>query len=71
MYLLNTDELSVFSNHKMTTDRDGFFYHKAILIDINQDGHMDILTARVKKPAIGKSVSNLVWLENPGGEEPY
>lgn len=50
---------------KLTTDKDGYFYHMVIWRDMNSDGRMDILTARVNKPVFGSSVGELLWLEQP------
>ena len=44
-----------------------WFYHQVEWVDVNQDGLLDILTARAHKPIIGKHRTELIWLENPGG----
>ena len=50
---------------KLTTDKNGFFYHMGIWRDMNGDGRKDLLTARVNKPIIGASTGELLWLEQP------
>eukprot|EP00043_Microstomoeca_roanoka_P015092 m.150411 g.150411 ORF g.150411 m.150411 type:complete len:418 (+) comp16175_c2_seq6:146-1399(+) len=50
---------------KISTDKNGYFYHMVIWRDMNGDGRQDILTARVNKPTIGKSTGELVWFEQP------
>ncbi|ESP03661.1 hypothetical protein LOTGIDRAFT_171192 [Lottia gigantea] len=44
---------------------DEWFYHKVQWVDMDKDGDLDILTCRAKKPIIGKSEGQLLWLENP------
>lgn len=51
---------------QITKPKAGWFYHKAETIDMNEDGKLDILTARAKAPFAGKSKGELLWLENPG-----
>jgi len=54
-------------------DESGWFYHRAIWIDLTGDGRQSILTARAKRPSllnqdVSSSLSNraqLVWLECP------
>ncbi|KNC50907.1 uncharacterized protein AMSG_07146 [Thecamonas trahens ATCC 50062] len=50
--------------------KDGYFYHRAVWIDMDGDGVDDILTARATKPIFGPSGGELVWLRNPGGRNP-
>lgn len=50
---------------KLTTDKNGWFYHRSVMIDMNGDGRLDILTARATKPIIGQSKGELLWLEQP------
>ncbi len=40
----------------------GWFYHMAVLYDVDGDGTDDILSARATKPLIGASAGELVWL---------
>ncbi|KAJ3167227.1 hypothetical protein HK101_011810, partial [Irineochytrium annulatum] len=39
------------------TNSNGYFYHRAVLMDVNADGVMDIMTCRAKKPLVGGSGS--------------
>jgi hypothetical protein len=56
---------------KVSTDKSGFFYHHVIWQDINQDGRMDILTARGQKGMFGGSDGELIWLEQPGSDAEF
>lgn len=49
----------------LSTPKNGFFYHKVLFSDINGDGRLDAVTARAKKPIIGASDGELIWLEQP------
>lgn len=57
------------SNISLTTLKPGFFYHKVIWADINNDGRLDVLTARANKPIFGSTKGELLWLEHP--ENPF
>jgi hypothetical protein len=59
-------DFSVSKPIKISTDKSGWFYHNATFIDINGDGHLDILSARATKGVFGGTGGELVWLENPG-----
>jgi len=57
-----------------SVDERGWFYHRAIWIDLTNDGRMSILTARAKRLGLGSlpnqdSISSmaaqLIWLERP------
>lgn len=50
----------------LTTPRKGWFYHRTEELDVNGDGHLDLVTARAFKPMFGKPDGELLWLENPG-----
>jgi hypothetical protein len=54
---------------KLTVDRPGWFYHRAVLRDMNGDGRVDIVTARAFFPfPPGPGAfprGELVWLEQP------
>jgi len=50
---------------KISTDKNGWFYHNATFIDMNNDGHLDVMSARAQK-GIFSSGGELLWLENPG-----
>lgn len=52
--------------HELTKDEPGFFYHSAVWFDVNGDGRLDILTAKVNYPYHGEPKGRLLWLENPG-----
>lgn len=54
-------------NHKISTDKSGFFYHRAIWMDMNGDGKLDVVAARANVPSIPfeKKVGELIWLEQP------
>lgn len=65
-----TGSITVFNkernvNFKLTKDKGGFFYHRVVWHDVNGDGLLDAITARAKKPMIGRSRGELVWLEQP------
>ena len=44
----------------------GYFYHHALLRDMDGDGDLDILTARATKPLFGAEGAEMLWLEHPG-----
>ena len=60
--VFNTDNDVSF---KITKDKGGFFYHRVIWHDMNGDGLLDAITARAKKPMIGRASGELLWLEQP------
>lgn len=43
-----------------------WFYHGAAFKDMDNDGHVDIVTGRARVPLIGKPLSQMIWLKNPG-----
>ena len=47
------------------TNKSGWWYHRAVWRDMNQDGRRDIITARANKPFFGSGKGHLVWLEQP------
>jgi len=55
---------------KISTDKQGYFYHHAEWFDMNGDGRQDIVTARVMKPLnpFQKAQAELLWLESPKQE---
>lgn len=66
-----TDDAKLFfsSDEKpieITTRKTGYFYHMVVWRDMNEDGLLDIVTARVNDPLfIGKQLGQLLWLEQP------
>lgn len=47
------------------TETPNVFYHRVEWHDMNQDGRLDIVTARANKPMIGPATSEMLWLEQP------
>jgi hypothetical protein len=39
-----------------------WFYHRAKVVDMNADGHLDVLTCRTHKPSLGKTLVELIAL---------
>ena len=52
--------------YQLSTDEEGFFYHSAHWLDVDADGDLDIITAKVDFPTVGTPQGRLLWLENPG-----
>lgn len=50
---------------KLSHDKKEYFYHMCTFIDFNNDGLLDILTARATKPLLGAGSGELLWLEQP------
>ena len=50
---------------ELTTPKNGWFYHMVYWRDMNNDGKLDIITARATKPLIGSAKGQLLWLEQP------
>ena len=44
---------------------DGWFYHRAVPVDVDGDGLLDVLAARAVKPLLGAPAGELVWLRQP------
>ncbi|CAG7732463.1 unnamed protein product, partial [Allacma fusca] len=60
---LKTGGVNIASN-----DKEDWFYHRSVWVDVNLDGHIDAITARFKIPSQQSPTrSELIWLENPGG----
>ncbi len=53
------------SHMKISTDKSGFFYHKIVWHDCNDDGRLDVMAARARVPNVGKKQGELIWLEQP------
>lgn len=49
----------------LAASKKDYFYHRVHFADINGDGRLDAVTARAKKPLIGASDGELIWLEQP------
>lgn len=47
------------------TKAGNFFYHRVEWHDMNNDGRLDIVTARANKPVIGQTSAEMLWLEQP------
>jgi hypothetical protein len=50
---------------QITTNQEGYFYHRSLFYDVNGDGLMDVITARANKPIFGDTDGELLWLEHP------
>jgi hypothetical protein len=48
----------------------GWFYHRALLKDVDGDGLVDVVAARATKPLVGKEGGELVWMRQPPGGDP-
>jgi hypothetical protein len=67
IYVVTIDDddiTKVTSNHTITHNTDGYFYHMGEWIDMNQDGRKDFVTAKSNDKADG---GRLVWYEHPEG----
>jgi len=69
------------ADDSVSSDEDGWFYHRSIWIDLTGDGRQSVLTARAKRPSLLKkgdgsaslsvneeslpAKAQLVWLERP------
>ncbi|NQD36609.1 VCBS repeat-containing protein [Permianibacter sp. IMCC34836] len=53
------------STRKLTRDKSGWFYHRIAWFDVDNDGRLDILTARGNKPLFGSAKGELLWLKQP------
>lgn len=59
----------------VSKDMENWFYHKAYAIDMDGDGLLDFVTARCRDNVIPfpwnkENKGTLVWLRNPGGDNP-
>jgi hypothetical protein len=48
----------------------GYFYHRALLKDVDGDGLVDVLAARATKPLFGATNGQLVWMKQPDVADP-
>jgi hypothetical protein len=58
-------EIETGATRHLTTPKKGWFYHRAEWLDMNNDGRLDIVTARANKPIFGASEGELVVLTQP------
>lgn len=67
VYEFDSDSPTPTTHFKVSTDKKNFFYHNAIMRDLDGDGDNDILAARATDPTVpwGKKASELIWLERP------
>jgi hypothetical protein len=49
----------------LSSKKEGYFYHRVLWHDMNNDGRLDAVSARGKKPIMGATDGELVWLEQP------
>lgn len=50
---------------KITRNKSGWFYHRIVWFDVDNDGKLDIITARGNKPWFGNGKGELLWLKQP------
>lgn len=54
---------------KLSADKvlpgDGWFYHRAVAVDVDGDGLLDVLAARATKPLVEAPEGELVWMRQP------
>jgi hypothetical protein len=72
--IINLDEPES-KPYEISAELNNWFYHKAYAIDMDGDGLLDFVTARCRDNVIPfpwnpENKGTLVWLRNPGGEEP-
>lgn len=70
----STGEIAVVNEYTgeqfaISSPKSGYFYHRAVFIDMNGDGRLDILTARAHKGLMGTGGGELLWLEQPAGDK--
>jgi hypothetical protein len=61
----NPGDDETFGSIKITQDKAGWFYHRAEWVDMNEDGRLDLITARAKVGFFGKPKGEMIWLEQP------
>ena len=49
----------------LTRERRGWFYHRAVPVDLCGCGRIDVVTTRAKVPMVGGADGELVWLQRP------
>eukprot|EP00518_Triparma_eleuthera_P018673 CAMPEP_0197551726 /NCGR_PEP_ID=MMETSP1320-20131121/5279_1 /TAXON_ID=91990 /ORGANISM="Bolidomonas sp., Strain RCC2347" /LENGTH=438 /DNA_ID=CAMNT_0043112259 /DNA_START=33 /DNA_END=1349 /DNA_ORIENTATION=+ len=72
--IVNLDDLTM-PPATISADIDNWFYHKAFARDMDGDGDLDFVTARCRDNVIPfpwnpPNMGMLIWLENPGGDNP-
>jgi hypothetical protein len=55
-----------FSTERLTAEKSDWFYHLGLFLDVDQDGWLDVVTARATAPQFGAKRGQLIWLRNPG-----
>lgn len=50
---------------EITAPKTSFFYHMVVWQDMNNDGLLDVVTARANDPLFGTPSGQLLWLEQP------
>ena len=70
IYLMSTNAANpvnheTYGTIKITQDKPGWFYHPAEWFDVDQDGRLDLVTARAKVGLTGKTDGEMLWLEQP------
>jgi len=68
VFLFDSASTTPTQHIKLSTDKKDFFYHKAVMHDMDGDGDNDVLAARATDPTLPwqKKASELLWLERPG-----
>lgn len=65
--ILDASAWPAVSREQLSEDKEGWFYHRAVLLDVDGDGRQDAIAARatlpIPLPQYGSS--ELVWLEPP------
>ena len=51
--------------HSIVKPKADFFYHQTVWADVNNDGRLDMITARAKLGWLGQHAGELLWLEQP------
>ena len=62
---VNIVNLDSGESFQIAATKKDYFYHRVLFADMNGDGLLDAVTARAKKPLIGASDGEILWLEQP------
>jgi len=66
--IIPTDGTNFNDPVQISQDKSGWFYHTMKWFDVNNDGLLDVVSARATKPIfIGHAAGELVWYEQPQG----